>query len=160
MILFFTTIQVGSKEEKVWAETTATKNNITTWNAILAYYSITILCRYNEWFTCCKLRHKSLTNAFAQNVAATFSLHDISPIAFFPYKKLAILGNFFRLFNTVGKQMFNIKLPNDSIRIADLWCCNWPLNQLSHNHCPTINRFYYPNIPNLLLYNVRPNFYH
>ena len=33
--------------------------------------------------------------------------------------------------------IFNKNFADDGIRTADLLCRNWPLTQLSHNHCPT-----------------------
>ena len=49
---------------------------------------------------------------------------------------------YFRLFKIVyNKQMFDINFANDWIWTADLWCWNWPLYRLSHNHCPWKNIF-------------------
>ena len=43
---------------------------------------------------------------------------------------------YFRLFNTVGSEQFNINFANDGIRTSDPWCRKRLLCQLSHNHCP------------------------
>ena len=49
------------------------------------------------------------------------------------------LFHYFCLFITVdSEQMLNNIFANDWNRTADLWCRNWPLCQLNHNHCPAL----------------------
>ena len=73
-------------------------------------------------------RQSSFTNSRKAQFA--FIVFNASFLASFPL---------FCLFITVdSEQMLNNFFDNNWNRTADLWCRNWPLCQLNHNHCPAL----------------------
>ena len=67
-------------------------------------------------------------------------IRETQPMDFFNWAYPGLMFSLFWSFQYRWQNIGNINLANDWIRTADHWCRMRPLYQLSHNHCPKVQK--------------------